>query len=247
MHRFRYASRQLNIHYECINECCKGSRQYVNGYKFKYDTGASEVDLLQNEEWKDVIIGPGIHEVKSMTSVKRSTGYTNPQISNVGRFRSMTGIIYTPEPRPNGYAYIMIMNSSYPVHGLVCRAFHGKAPSEVHTVDHIDKNPSNNHYMNLRWLSVAEQNRHSRDSNEHRRSSAKCQSNPIKGRKIGDSDWNLYASITQAARQLDLNSGHISRCCKGIIKHTSGFEFKYDIERSEPEMLPGEVWLKVIT
>jgi hypothetical protein len=43
------------------------------------------------------------------------------------------------------------------VHIIVCHAFHGPKPSEGHTVDHIDGDPSNNSASNLRWATRTEQ------------------------------------------------------------------------------------------
>jgi len=60
------------------------------------------------------------------------------------------------------------------VHRLIIFAFKGPAPSEDQdTVDHIDGNPRNNRTENLRYLSVAENNRHAfvtgnRTANYHR-------------------------------------------------------------------------------
>ncbi|MBP5408823.1 MAG: HNH endonuclease [Prevotella sp.] len=42
------------------------------------------------------------------------------------------------------------------VHRIVATAFHGKAPSEQHVVDHIDTNRHNNRPENLRWLTKLE-------------------------------------------------------------------------------------------
>ena len=42
------------------------------------------------------------------------------------------------------------------VHVLICLAFHGARPSEMHEVDHIDNVRSNNVYTNLTWITRAE-------------------------------------------------------------------------------------------
>ena len=42
------------------------------------------------------------------------------------------------------------------VHRIVATAFHGKAPSDQHVVDHIDTNRQNNRPENLQWLTRLE-------------------------------------------------------------------------------------------
>jgi len=42
------------------------------------------------------------------------------------------------------------------VHRLVCAAFNGPAPTDEHTVDHLDFNTRNNRADNLRWLTLQE-------------------------------------------------------------------------------------------
>ncbi|MDH5305230.1 MAG: HNH endonuclease [Gammaproteobacteria bacterium] len=42
--------------------------------------------------------------------------------------------------------------STIVVHRVVATAFHGKAPSDLHVVDHIDTNRRNNRAENLRWV-----------------------------------------------------------------------------------------------
>lgn len=46
--------------------------------------------------------------------------------------------------------------SNFLVHRLVCRVFHGPAPTDAHVVRHLDGNASNNRSSNLRWGTVAQ-------------------------------------------------------------------------------------------
>ena len=91
------------------------------------------------------------------------------------------------------------------------------------------------------------------------KSSAAKQSKPIKGRRLNsetsetsdtsetsNEEWVIYASTSEAARQLGLHSGAISQCVNGKIKKTGGYEFVRDTEAAEPEVLPGEKWLDVV-
>lgn len=43
---------------------------------------------------------------------------------------------------------------------VVCEAFHGQKPGSRYQVDHIDGNPRNNRYLNLRWVTPEENIRH---------------------------------------------------------------------------------------
>ena len=63
---------------------------------------------------------------------------------------------YKPKPETSGYARIRHKGTNYPVHVLVCGAFHGSRP-EGHTPDHIDRDRGNNAASNLRWASKREQ------------------------------------------------------------------------------------------
>ena len=58
-------------------------------------------------------------------------------------------------PRRDGYLLVSYGGVSYCVHRLVCQAFHGLAPEGKPSVDHINRDKSDNRSTNLRWLSQA--------------------------------------------------------------------------------------------
>ena len=47
---------------------------------------------------------------------------------------------------------------------------------------------------------------------------------------IKDYEDTVYKSAHDAAKQLNLHSGSITKCCKGKRKSTGGYQFKYYTE-----------------
>ena len=59
---------------------------------------------------------------------------------------------------------------------------------------------------------------------------------PVLGRLVAAAGneaapWVKFASGKQAAGQLGLNQGSVSACCRGKLKQTGGYEFKFDAQR----------------
>ena len=177
--------------------------------------------------------------------VKPTKSTTEPQVSNLGRYRTCRGLISTPKPRTSGYVRIKINGNHHLIHRVMAVAFGLPRRDDQDTVDHIDGNPSNNRLDNLRWANRSEQVRHSYATNKTRASSAPKQSKPILGRALGTQEWTQYQSTAEAARVLGLSPGSISACCGGKQKRAGEYEFKW-AEANEVAVLPGEIWCNVV-
>lgn len=63
--------------------------------------------------------------------------------------------VYVQDLNSDGYPTVRVRHVRTTVHRLVAEAFLGKRPDGL-VVDHIDRNKQNNHYCNLRYVSLSE-------------------------------------------------------------------------------------------
>ena len=111
---------------------------------------------------------------------------------------------------------------------------------------HIDGDPANNRADNLEWVTRSENRRHASDTNAKRKSGAPKKSKPVLGRRHGsEEEWVEYASVSTAARALGLAQGGVSACCRGKVKRTGEYEFKWAPLAEDQQDRPGEEWRKV--
>ena len=120
-----------------ICSCIRGNRQSCAGYRWRYDR-----DGLPGETWLEIKEGY----------------FSGVYVSTEGRVKTtFWGKVLTPQLK-DGYHSVNLKGKNPYVHQLVCYAYHGLAPTTVHTPDHIDRIRTNNTPGNLRWASKAEQN-----------------------------------------------------------------------------------------
>ena len=266
-------ARELGVNVGHISLCCQGKLKTAGGkdgrrWRFRLDTEAAQPALLEGEEWRDVVAGHGLHEVdvKGITTGQpgipqareelQKRGLRWPRVSSLGRYQDSKGVIKVPLPAASGYVMVKVFGSSHLLHGLVARAFLGRVPAG-HTVDHIDRDPGNNALSNLQYLTHAQQIAQSYATNPDRQSNAGQMSKAIKATRVDDDSGaeqeapRCFASQNEAARELGVNQGHISACCRGKCETACGkdgrrWRFCRDIEAGEPECIEGEEWRDVV-
>jgi hypothetical protein len=98
---------------------------------------------------------------------RRCADWPDYSVSSYGRVKrsvlsqgAIVGRIIQPGRTSNGYLIVNLRRSgcrkSVKVHRLVCRAWHGPAPSSKHEVAHGDGDKMHNRPRNLRWATKAE-------------------------------------------------------------------------------------------
>ena len=90
-------------------------------------------------------------------------GFPNYEVSTDARVRnSHTGRILRTRAKPTGHIRVNLTKDKISltlyVHRLVATAFCNNE-NNYNVVDHIDRNPSNNKYQNLRWVTMSENSR----------------------------------------------------------------------------------------
>lgn len=183
----------------------------------------------QIEEWKPIQGYEGLYEVSDWGRVK---GVDRIVFSKGGNVRLARGRIIKPYIDKDGYERVGLhkdgIRKIFGVHRLVAEAFLNKIEGKE-IIDHIDGNPSNNNKENLRWATVAENNR--TDIAKKRKSIASFKRTDNK-RKIRQYSMNMehirdFDSLHEIERELGFDNSSIVRVCKGKQKTSYGFKWEY--------------------
>ena len=166
-------------------------------------------------------------------------GYDAHEASNTGHIFSRKTNTTLSEYVRNGYSEVKTGKRDVKVHQLVCLAWHGKAPSSQHTVDHVNRNPLDNRSDNLRWATKTEQG-----YNRTTKPGLPVQCLDDEGKVI-----RTYASAKEASETTGISINSIYGCMKNgkKNKHTGSY-WRYEPEAkaaSEPKLmvpLPQESW-----
>lgn len=159
--------------------------------------------------------------------VKDFAGYF---VNEKGDIIGKSGKLLKPSINPNGYKFVILRknNKSYSrtVHRIVATTFI-KNPYNMPAINHKDEDKTNNKVENLEWCSYAY-------NNTYGTKIERC----IKTRAINKTGWRrvmcietnkVYDSIKDAALDLNIFPGDISRVCNGARGRTKcgGYHWKY--------------------
>jgi HNH endonuclease len=166
-----------------IRDVCNHKRETFKGYKWEW---ISQPDLA-GEYWVCLLdpIFKGI------------------EVSNLGRINNRRNVKSFGCLKKCGYVDVHLSDKVHRVHRLICTAFHGPQPTPKHSVNHIDRNKSNNAANNLEWATHQEQCDH-------------ANSKPVQAlHKDTKEIIGTWVSASEAARQLGFKSTCISSVCRG--------------------------------
>lgn len=187
-----HASRLLECRSSCISLCVNGRCKTHAGYEFR----RPPVEEIDGEVWREC----DTFEVSNMGRIKHKSA---PPFKPVAAF---------------GMEYAMFR--SYPVHRIVAWAFLGDPPFDGATIDHCNRDKSDNRAANLRWASRKEQR-----ANQGREKSVVTHSKRVRVNIRGN--WFYFESALEAEREVLVLSQNIAKCASGKRARAGGFVWEY--------------------
>jgi hypothetical protein len=171
---------------------------------------------------------------------KRIPGFPKYEVSESGVvWSARADRMLAAHATPDGYQALRLVTKrgtrvNVKVHRLVMMTHRPEVYDEDVSVDHVDRDRSNNHVVNLR-MATSSMQRLNQGAHESR-------GNDIAVVRLNeDCSTTTYESAREAARQTGVSVYGILRCCKGQ-KTAGGYEWAYGHVHHPEEPVEGEVW-----
>ena len=184
------------------------------------------------EIWKDIKVYEGRYQVSNMGNV-RSMHYkdkTNPNIDSGVR-------LLKPIKKNNGYLVVSLLGKQTNIHRLVAETFI-ENPENKPCVDHINTIPTDNQVDNLRWVTYKENSRNINTLLKLRtfidkKFAGKFGKLSVTHKKVFQYSLNgefirEWDCMSDACRKYNIDSGSMTRCCKGLESQAKGYIWRYD-------------------
>lgn len=187
------------------------------------------------EIWKDIKGYEGDYQVSNMGNVRSLRFNNNGPDKKGSGVRNLKLILNSV-----GYYVVSLYKnkilSRHFVHRLVAETFIPN-PQNKPCIDHIDTEKTNNAVSNLRWCTIKENINNPISS---KRRLAKCREQlcgkfgkySLKHRRIIQYSKDMkivrvWEAMSDACRELHLDSGCLTKACQGKQKTTGGYYWKY--------------------
>ena len=150
--------------------------------------------------------------------------YPNYKVSTSGKVKSyISGKILKAGSTKKGYKIVSLYNKSYYVHRLVAKMFIPN-PENKTDVNHKNFNTGDNRLINLEWCTRSENMKHLINNSNWRPNVNKI---GVIQLDLNNNEINTFTSIKEASRLTNSNGSHIVSVCKGRLKTTNSFKWKY--------------------
>jgi len=153
-------------------------------------------------------------------------------VSNDGQVKSLiTGKIMSCSSIRGGYKSVSIgsVHKTFKVHQLVANAFIPRTDPLKNIVNHKDGNKLHNTVDNLEWTTLGENTQHALDTGLTAVTTRAVYQCDLQGTVIKKHD-----TIRGAGKDTGVDSGGIAKCCKGTLKQSGGFIWKFvDVNPNE--------------
>lgn len=173
------------------------------------------------EIWKDIIGYEGLYKISSLGNVKSLDRYYFNRYKEI----LIKGKKIKPFITNNYYAINLHKNGKGKtryIHRLVAEHFIPKENNKPY-VNHKNENKLDNRVANLEWCSPA----YNINYGNCRKKISISNSTPVVQFDKNGKVLNTFYGMNEASRLTGISSAAICKCCKGIIKKTHGYIFKY--------------------
>lgn len=180
------------------------------------------------EMWKDIEGYEGFYQVSNLGNVRSLDRYVKNRMSNKNIKR---GKILKSCINKHGYLAVHLIKETKgqtkTVHRLVANAFIPN-PENKPEVNHIDGNKQNNILENLEWVTSSENTLHAIKTGLIKKLNGRNHyKTPVNQYSLDNKFIKQWDSIKQINEEWNLKSIHVSACCRGKIKTSLGYKWKY--------------------
>lgn len=144
--------------------------------------------------------------------------------------------VLKPGINTKGYLQVQLCKDEkrklFLVHRIVAEHFIPRLNEEQDVINHIDGNKQNNNVENLEWCTQEQNVQHAIKNKLFDPQKCEQAKKPNNSKAVIQFDKNgnfikEWKSIIDAERELEYKKSHISQCCKGKIKTSHGYIWRY--------------------